>query len=271
MRFVGAGFVVGALIAFALALRVPPIQYRGADFQRSGVSTSYAERQATRANRVAAAIATGESFPTIVQTLEAAFAVPWYASGRGPGEDSLPLRPHIGIATHFIARDPNSPWYRRAVRGMSHDAQFVGRRSARFRTDDGREIFAGELVEDRAGVTFRTGTDERCAELVADALVRLERVRRQPIDESREALAAALRAYSLAMPYGERSPAFAEALVLGTHLAIAGETFRLNRDARAEFDRAAWTAGDAEDFAVETGFAAPTEPARALSQEDGGV
>lgn len=271
MRSVGAAFVAAALFAFALAVRVSPVEYQSNDFLRSGVSRAWADRQASRANRVALALARGDTPAAVVTTLEAAFAVSWYATGRGPGEDSFPLRPRVGVSASFVARDPSSPWYRRALRGMIHDAQFVGRRPVGYRAGNGRELFAGELVEDRTGVTFRTGTDERSREIVADALARLAAARNLEPDLARRELAAVLRGFALAMPYGERTPAFAEALVLGAHLAFFGETFRLPRDTRGELDRAAWTATSHEDFALETGLQVPAERPRTLSREDGGA
>jgi hypothetical protein len=271
VKAVGAAFVAGAIVAFAFALRVAPVEYQSSDFHRAGVSRAWAERQAARANRVAVALARGESLEAVVTTLEATFAVSWYASGRGPGEDSFPLRPRIGVGVSFVARDPSSPWYRRALRAMTHDAQFVGRRPAAYRTRDGRDIFAGELVEDRTGVTFRTGTELRSKEIFSDVVTRLGAARALSPEASRRELAAVLRGITLAMPYGERTTAFAEALVLGAHLAFRGETFRLPRDSRGEFDRAAWTAVDDEDFAVETGFQTPDEPRRTVSREDSGA
>lgn len=271
MRFVGAGFLVGAVVAFALAFRGVAVEYRASDFLRAGITQVYAERQAARANSVARSLAHGTPIARVVAELEAAFAVPWYASGRGPGEDSFPLRPRVGLLTQFVARDPNSLWYRRAVRGMTYDGNFVGRRPARYLTHDGLEVFAGELVEDRAGVTFRTGTDERSTKIVADAWRRLEALAKADADTIRRELAVVLRGYALASPYGERTAAFAEALVLGAHLAFVGEVFHVRRDLRADVERAAWTTADGEDFGVETGFVEPAEPRRRLSHEDGGV
>lgn len=272
MRVAGAVFCIGAVVAFAMALRGVTVEYRAADFQRADVSRGYAARQAARANDVAVAFVAGRPISSVVAELETAFAVPWYASGRGPGEDSLPLHRRRGPATTFVARDPNSPWYRRSLRAMAHGADFVGRRAQAHRLRDDRSVFAGELVEDRNGITFHTAPDDRANEIVDDAFQRIEASRKLEADGVRRELSSVLRALTLALPYGDRTSAFAEALVLGAHLAFVGEPFRWPRDVRAELDRCAWTSADAEDFGYETGFLTPAEPHhRTVSQEDGGV
>jgi hypothetical protein len=155
---------------------------------------------------------------------------------------------------------------------MTYDDRFVGRRPVGYGLRDGREVFVGELVEDRSGVTFRSGTVERSGAVVADALARLEGLRGDgaPPDPRHE-LAAAFRGLLLAMPYGERTPAFAEALVLGVHLAVLGEPFRLPRDVRGEIERAAWTSVGLDDFGAETALTPSTEPRALTHEDDGGV
>jgi hypothetical protein len=271
VKLVGVGFLTGMVVAFALAVRSPQPYYRASEFARAGVSSAWSQRQAARANLVAAAFVRGDAVDDVVVQLEAAFAVPWYATGRGPGEESFPLRARASSAVVFVARDPSSPWYRRASRSMVYDAQFVGRRPIAYQLQNGREVFAGELVEDRTGVTYRTGSASRAQEIFQDAVDRVGKVGGLPASRARRELASAMRGILLALPYGERTAAFAEAFVAGAHLATVGEPLRLYRDARGEFDRAAWTSMDDEEFGLETGFEKAREPSRRLSGRDGGI